>query len=186
MAGQKKQAAEGLKFWAVTGYQKQDMEVVRYVRAASAEEAVGEATFGEVIREDAPRGVDWDEWGANNLPEEDAEEVSEAEAKGTEEQDAPNLPGLCPLWETIAPTMEEGDPEEPGYLIGDIEILGVKFHVEAVKVKIGNAGPMAANMAHEEKLEAMLGLDLDGATPQTVKIPGHLGRWVLTISPYTD
>lgn len=182
----KGKAATPRKFWRVQGSQTEYVSRDRFVEAATPEEARDAARQGDLVIREEDGDRDWGKWQSEDYTDlSDIEEVTEAEAKGLPEEDAPSV--VDPLWETIAPTLEE-DADAEGYLLGDVEILGVKFHVEAVRVDQEEDGSLtASNPDNAEKLEAMLSVDLDGNSPQTVKIPGTgAGRWVLTISAYAQ
>ena len=185
----KKKAAEALKFWRVEGSQTEYVSRDRYVEAATPEEAREKARQGDDVIREEDTDKDWGKWQSEDFADlSDIEEVSEAEAKGTEEQDAPNLPGLCPLWETIAPTLEQ--PGGPGYLLGHIDLLGVRHHVEFIRAKwdkdnvrwVAHAKDDADN---EERL-CELQDGKESVWPRNVKLPGRRGSWLLVVEAYSD
>lgn len=79
-------------------------------------------------------------------------------------------------------------PLEPNFLIGRLDMLGISFHVEAVRMRKGRDA--AAGFDSDNAERAKMALDFirgeDDITPHRVKIPKMPGEWLLWITPYCD
>ena len=179
----KGKAATPRKFWRVQGSQTEYVSRDRFVEAATPEEARDVARQGDLVIREEDGDRDWGKWQSEDYTDlSDIEEVTEAEAKGL--ADAPSV--VDPLWETIAPTIEQ--PGGPGYLLGHIELLGVKHHVECIRVKPMDGDkpePLPKDDAeNSERINNFL--DANEGVPSCVRIPGQRGWWWVLIAPYLN
>ena len=181
----KGKAATPRKFWRVQGSQTEYVSRDRFVEASTPEEAREKARQGKDVLHEEDGDRDWGKWQSEDFTDlSDIEEVTEAEAKGLSEPDAPSV--VDPLWESIAPTLE--GTGGPGYLLGHIELLGVKHHVECIRVKVkdgGNPKALAKDDAYNsERINNFL--DANDGVPSCVRIPGQRGWWWVLIAPYLN
>ena len=76
---------------------------------------------------------------------------------------------------------------EPGYLLGSIEILGVRHHLELMEVadcpQTGIQKPVGQENCNEERIDNLT-LYAGGGRFETVEIDGR--KFVLAITPYSE